>query len=156
MHEDHDLPDGPLFGPPLGDSTLADGSDAVDLSEPLRLLLDDVEDLGTECGDQPVGEAGSDPLDETGAEEPFHPLGRGGRRRLEVRRLELEPVGRVVHPGTGSLDRFTCPDARRLADDGHEFPPSPDGDPQDGETALLAVERHSLDRPAEKLSRIRV
>ena len=115
-----------------------------------NLLLDDVEDFRTECRDQPAGEAGPDPFDETGSEEPLHPLGSGGRSRLEVRSLELESMGAVVHPAAGSLDRFTRRYARRLADDSHKVPSPPHGHAQDGEAALFAVECHSFDRPGEE------
>jgi hypothetical protein len=49
MQEDHDLADGPLLGPTLGDVIGALRSNAGDFPQAMRLGFDDIEHSGTEA-----------------------------------------------------------------------------------------------------------
>ncbi len=60
LEEHHDLPDGLLVGPAGGDPLDPLWADAVEISQPLGGVLDDVEDLFTERLDQLLGEMRAD------------------------------------------------------------------------------------------------
>ena len=55
MQEDHDLSDNLLLGPGVCDPSGPNGADARHLSKPIRLGLDDVEDLLREGLDHLLG-----------------------------------------------------------------------------------------------------
>lgn len=65
LEEEHDLLDGLLFLPGVGDLLRPLGSEARDLDQPLGLLLDDLEGVQPEVPGDPVGEDRADALDQT-------------------------------------------------------------------------------------------
>ena len=96
-----------------GHSLLALGSDAFQFQQPVRFLLDDVEDLLPEGTDQLFREVRADALDHAGAEVLLDALQGTGRDDPQVLGLELKAVLAVVGPGSGALDVFPGRDRGR-------------------------------------------
>ena len=151
VQEDHDLADDLLIGPPSDDPLGALGADALDLLEPLRLPLDDVEHRLAERPHQPFAVDGTDPSDHARAEILLDPFDRRGWRRAQEARLELRPVRPVVGPDTGGLNEFAGADHRRVANHGHQVALSPRLDAQDAKAIVGVVERDALDQADERL-----
>src|SRR5580704_5054502 len=74
VKEDHDLPNNLLFGPGVRDSLGPNRADARDLAKPVRLGLDDVEDLLPEGLDHLLGIDRPDATDHPGAEIFLDPV----------------------------------------------------------------------------------
>jgi predicted DCC family thiol-disulfide oxidoreductase YuxK len=135
-----------------GDLGRALRADALHLAQPLRLGLDDVEDVLAEHLDHALGIDRPDAADHAGAEVLLDPLDRGGRRGLQEARLELQPVGAVVGPFAGGGDPFAGRDHRGVADRGDQIPVAAGLDAQDAEAVLRVVEGDPLDEPGEDLA----
>ena len=67
LQKRHDLANNLLVGPTCSDPARALGSDTLDLKQPLRRVLDDLEHHLTEGTHQPLGKGRSDTPDETRA-----------------------------------------------------------------------------------------
>ena len=74
VQKHHDLPDHFLVGPGRGDLVGALRSDALDLPQPLRLGLDDIEYVLAECLDHSLGVDRTDSADHAGAEIFLDPV----------------------------------------------------------------------------------
>ena len=74
MKEDHDLPDDLLLGPGVRDPFGSNRADARDLTKPIGLGLDDVEDLLPEGFDHLLGVDRPDAADHPGAEIFLDPV----------------------------------------------------------------------------------
>ena len=149
LQEHHDLAHDLLLRPGTGHPFLALGSDAFQLQQSLRFLLDDVEDLLPEGPHQLAGEMRADALDHARAEVLLDAFERCGRDDPQVLGLELKPVLAVVGPCAGALDVFAGRDGGGRADDGHQLALAPHLDPQHAEAALGAVEGDALHRPLQ-------
>ena len=127
VQEDHDLADDLLIGPPGDDPLGPLRADAIDVSEPLRLRLDDVEHRLGKRLDQPPGVDGADPPDHAGAEVLLDAFDRRGRCRAQEARLELRSMRAVVDPDARSLNELAGADRRCVADHGDQVTlrPSP-------------------------------
>ena len=151
VQEEHDVADGLLLGPAGGDLSSAELADARDIPQLLGACLDDFECRHAEYGDDPLGELRADTAHHAGAEVFLDPLGRCWRRGLEEVRLELQPVRSVGDPDADGVDEFARRNRRGVADDWHKVALPPSLHFQDGETAVLVVERHPLDRADERV-----
>ena len=67
LQERHDLANDFLVSPAYSDPACTLGSDTLDLKQPLRSVLDDLEHRLTESAHQPLGKGRSDTFDETRA-----------------------------------------------------------------------------------------
>ena len=151
VQEDHDLADRLLIRPGGDDAVGALRADAVDLLQPCRRLLDDVEHLFAEGLDQLLGVDRADALDHTGSEILLDPLGGGRRRRAQEIGAELHPVRAVVDPPAARLHELAGTDCRSVADDGDQVALAPRLHPQHAEAAVLVVEGDPLDEASEVL-----
>jgi len=66
--EDHELPDVLLVFPGSGDLSKAIGADAVDLQQSFGVVVDDLERLGAETADNPLGHDRTDSFDQARTE----------------------------------------------------------------------------------------
>jgi hypothetical protein len=98
VQEQHDLADHLLLRPAGDDAGGALGTDAGDLAQAVRLLLDQVEHGLAEGGDQLLRVDRTDAADHAGAEVLLDALQRGWRGRLQEGGLELQAMGAVVDP----------------------------------------------------------
>lgn len=99
-----------------------------------------------------LGAPRAHPAHEAGSQVALDALGRGGRRGLQERRAELEPVDAVAHPvprGGGPLARRH---PRGVAHHGDRVAPAPGADPQHAEARLRAVEGHALHEARQALA----
>ena len=96
VKKDHDLPDDLLFGPGVRDSLGPNRADASHLAKPIRLGVDDVEDLLPEGLDHLLGKDRPDAPDHPGAQIFLDPVDRARRRGLEKPRLELLTAGAII------------------------------------------------------------
>ena len=152
VQEDHDLADRLLIGPGGDDAVGALRADAVDLLQPLRRLLDDVEHLFAEGLDQLLGVDRADALDHARGEVLLDALGRRGRRRAQEVGAELHAMRPVVDPPAACLDELAGADRRGMADDGDQVALAARLHPQDAEPAVLVVEGDALDEAGEVLA----
>jgi len=113
LKKHHDLPHHLLLRPCAGHPFLAFRSDAFQLQQTLRLLLDDVENLLAEGADQLFREVRADALDHPGPEVLLDAFQGAGRDDPQVLGLELKTVLAVVGPGAGALDIFPGRDGGR-------------------------------------------
>ena len=152
VQEDHDLADRLLIGPGGDDAVGALGPDAVDLFQPCRRLLDDVEDLLAERLDQLLGVDRADALDHARGEVLLDPLGGSGRCRSQEIGAELHAMCPIVDPPAARLDELAGADRRGMADDGDQIALAARLHPQDTEAAVLVVEGDPLDQAGEVLA----
>ena len=149
VQEDHDLADDLLIGPPGDDPLGPLRADAGDVSEPLRLRLDDVEHRLGKRLHQPLGVDGADPSDHAGAEILLDPFDRRGRCRAQEARFELRSVRSVVDPDARRLNELAGADHRRVTDHGDQVTLAPRLDAQNAEAVVRVVERDALDQAGE-------
>ena len=121
VQEQHDLADDLLLGPAGDDALGAFRADPADLSQPVRLLRNDLEHRLAEGPHELSGIDGADPTDHPGAQVFLDPLHRGRRRRLEKGGSELDAVGAIVDPVAIRLDKLAGRDHRGMADDGDQI-----------------------------------
>ena len=94
-------------------------SDAVDLAQPVRRCLDDVEHLVAEGAHELLGVDRANTADHAGREVLLDAVGRIGERGTEKSRLELLAVGAVVDPFARGGDPLTGRNGCGMADNGH-------------------------------------
>ena len=128
-------------------------ADAVDLAQPLRIGLDDVEDLLAEGLHHLLGIDRADAADHAGGEVLLDPLRRGGRRGLQKPRLELLAMGAVVEPFARGRDPFARRDRGGMSDHRDEVAVPARLDAQHAEAVLVIVEGHALDDAGQHLLR---
>jgi hypothetical protein len=95
LQEDHHTTNGLLVLPSLADHVDALLADALDLSQSLGLVFDDVQGLFTEVIDDASGDDRTDALDQPGTEIFANGMGRGQQKRFTVLNLELLPILRM-------------------------------------------------------------
>ncbi len=98
VQKDHDLPHRLLLGPGGENAGSANRPDAVDLVQPVRRRLDDVEDLLAEGAQELPGVGRADAPNHAGREVFLDAVGRGRGRCAQEPCLELLAVGPIVDP----------------------------------------------------------
>ena len=149
VQEDHDFPHDLLLGPGIRDPLGPNRADARHLAQPIRLGLDDVEDLLPEGLDHLLGVDRPDAADHPGAEIFLDPVDRTRCRGLEKPRPELLTVGAIVDPFAGCGDPLAGGDDGGVADHGHQITVSARLCPEHAEAALGVVERDPLNHAGE-------
>ena len=125
MQKNHDFPHDLLLVPCLDDAFGADRPDAGHFPQPGRILLDYLEHVATEFGDELLGVDGTDTGDGARTQVLLDPRVRFRSRSLDVRGLELAAMRAVVHPMAGCRDPLARAYRRRAADYRLEFAQSP-------------------------------
>ena len=145
LEKDHDLADRLLLRPGAHHLGLALGPDSGQLQQPIRIVLDDFEDVRPERADELCGEVGTDAPDHPRAEVLFDAFEGGRRNHPEVLRPELEAVAPVVDPHAVRLDELAGPDRCGGSDHRDRLAPPRGVHPQHAEPGLLVVERDAFD-----------
>ena len=96
MQEHHDLADDLLVRPAGGDLLRPTSSDAADLLQARRRLLDDIEDASAEGLDQAAGVDGADALDHARAEVALDAVSVFGGAILTNTARNCRPCSRSV------------------------------------------------------------
>ena len=151
VQEHHDLADGLLLRPGVGDALRTYPADAAHLAQPFRLRLDDVEDLVSKRPDQLAGIDRADAPDHAGPEVFLDALDRRRCRNPQEARLELLAVGTVVDPVPGCRDPLARRHHGGVADDRDQVAMPPRLGSQDAEPVLRVVEGYPLDQPGQDL-----
>ncbi len=149
VQEYHDLSDGLLLCPRLGDLLLPRRADAVHVGEAVRVGVDDLEGPLLVRLHDPPGQHRADALDHPAGEVFLNALGRGRRGGAEDFRLELLAVFLVDDPPALGLQPLAGPDLRQRADDRHQLTVAAGLDAQHAEAGFVVVERHALDEAGE-------
>jgi hypothetical protein len=150
VQEHHDLAHDLLFRPRVPDALGAHRADALDLTQPLGRLLDDVEHLLAKRAHQLLRIHRPDATDHSRAEVALDAFDRSRRRNPQELRPELLPVGAIVHPLPGGGDPLARRDARGMADGGHEIPVPARLHARHTEAAVRVVERYAFDQTGER------
>src|SRR5262249_28112274 len=149
VEEDHNLPNDFLLGPRCQHARLAFGPNAVEFEQALGLLLDDVEHRFPEGLHQFAGKVGPDAFDHARAQILLDPL-RGARRHDgDGPRLELPPVGAVLHPAPLAVEVLAGSHLGHRPYDRHEIALTRHFDPQHTEAILYAVKGDPLNDSGE-------
>ena len=151
VQEQHDLADDLLLGPAGDDALGAFRADAADLTQPVRLLRNDLEHGLAKGAHELFGVDGADATDHPGAQIFLDPLDRRRRRRLEKRGSELDAVGTIVDPTAARLHKLAGRDHRGMADDGDQIALPARFDPQHAEAVLRVVKRDAVDETGQDL-----
>ena len=149
VQEDHDFPHRFLLGPRGKDAGGAHRADALDLPQPVRRCLDDVEYLLAKRADQFLGVNRADTADHAGCEVFLDAAGGGRRRRAQKPRLELLAMGAVVDPFARRRDPLAGGDRRRVAHHRDGVAMSAGFRPQHAEAVLGIVIGHALNEPGQ-------
>ena len=152
VQEDHDLPHDLLFRPGRGDAPGADRANAVNLTQPIRLGLDDVEHLLAEHPDHLLRVDRADAADHAGGEVFLDAIDRRRRRGADETGLELLTVGAVVDPFTRRGDPFPGGDRGGVTHDGDQITVTARLRAQDAEAVFGVVERHPFDDAGDDLA----
>ena len=153
VQEHHDLADDLLVGPAGGDLPGPLLTDAADLAQALRSLLDDVEYRRAEGADQPAGVDRADAFDHAGAEVALDAGERVRRSDLDEHRAELPAVLPIGDPAAGGGGVLAGGDTRGVTDQRDQVAFSPDLQAQHAKAAVGVVKRDSLDKAGELLER---
>src|SRR6516165_10719565 len=119
VQKDHDFPHRLLLGPGGEYAGGANWPDAVDLAQPVRCCLDDVEHSLAEATNQLLGVYGADTPDHARREISLDAVSRGWRRRAQKARPELLTVGAVIDPFARSCDPLACRNSCCMANHGY-------------------------------------
>ena len=98
VQEHHDFPHRLLLGPGCENASSANPPDPIDLAQPIRRCLNDVEHLLAEGTHEFLGIDGSHAPDHAGREVFLDAVGRIGQRGAQKPRFELLTVGSIVDP----------------------------------------------------------
>ena len=98
VQEQHDFPDGLLLGPGGENAGSANRSNAVNLAQPVRRRLDNVEHLLAEGAYEFLGVNRANASDHAGREVLLDSVGRIGEQGTKKSRFELLTTGAVVDP----------------------------------------------------------
>src|SRR5829696_5315768 len=148
-----------LFLPGRRNASGTDRSNAWNLGEPVRGLIDDGEGDLPEGINDAAGVDWSDSFHQAGAEVALHPLHGGREGGSVLSSLELPPMLGVVAPPAMSDNRFPRLQVRQGADEGDE-PLIVDcggcvtgasfwSEASDGEAVLGVLKRDPLDHPTQ-------
>jgi hypothetical protein len=149
VQKDHDFAHGLLFGPGGEDAGRTDRPDAIDLAQPIRGGLDDVENLLAEDAHELLGVDRSYPTDHAGREVSFDAIGRSRGRGAQKPRFELLAVGAVVDPLARRHDPFASGNGCSMAHHRHDVTMPTRPSPQNAKTILSVVVGHSLDEACQ-------
>ena len=149
VQEHHDFPDRLLLGPGGENAGSANRSDAVDLAQPVRRCLDDVEHLVAEGAHELLGVDRANAADHAGREVLLDAVGRIGERGAQKSRLELLAVGAVVDPFARGGDPLTGRNGCGMADNGHDITMPARLGAQNAEAVLGIVVRDALDEAGQ-------
>ena len=119
VQEHHDLPHGLLFRPRRLDPLPSYRPDAVNLTQPFRRRINNVEHLLAEGAQELLGVGRADAPDHAGRQILLYAVGRGRGRCAQEPRLELLAVCPIVDPFARRRDPLTGCDGRGMADNGH-------------------------------------
>ncbi len=145
VQEHHDLAHDLLLGPRFLDAFAPFGTDVVDFLQARGLVVDHLEDLVAEAGDEFLGEDGADALDHPAGEVFLDALAGVGGVGAQGFGAELEAVLRVAVPGAVAAHPFPGVDGGQRPEDGDEVVVAAHLDAQDGETVLLVEKSDSFD-----------
>ena len=151
VKEDHDFAHDLLFGPGSRDTAGSHWTNALDLTQALRLGLDNIEYFVAENAHQLLGVDRTDAADHAGGEIFLDAVDRARCRCAEEAGLELLSVNAVIHPFARCGDPFASGNCCGVSDHRHEIAVPPGLRPQDAEPILRIVERHALDEPRQHL-----
>jgi hypothetical protein len=153
VQEQHDLTHDLLFRPAGNDPGRTFGANTGDLTQAVRLLLDEIEHRLAKTPHQPLGVDPTDAADHARPEIPFDALKRCRRAGLQEGRAELLAVRAVVYPCAAHLHELAGADQRSTADDGHEVPLAPRLDPKYAEPVLRVMVRHPFHEACQGFTR---
>src|SRR5262249_58140979 len=139
VQKDHDFPHGLLFGPGGENAGGTNRPDAIDLAQPIRAGLDDVENLLAEYADKLLGVDRPYAADHAGREVSLDAVGRRRGRGAQESRFELLAVGPVVYPLARGHDPFAGGNDGRMPHHRHDITMSTRSRAQDAETILSVV-----------------
>ena len=149
VQEHHDFPHGLLLGPCGKNAGSANRSNAVDLAQPVRCCLDDVEDLLAEGAHQLLGVNRADAPDHAGREVLFDTVGRIWEGGAQEPRFELLAMGAVVDPFTRGGDPLAGRNGCGMADYGHDVTMPAGLGTQNAEAILGVVVGNTLDQAGQ-------
>src|SRR5439155_12820092 len=149
VQKDHDLSNDFLHLPGLDDPLLAFGTNAIEVGQPLRCLLNDVEYLLPKGLDQLFGKVWPNAFDHARAEVLFNTFEGAGWDHTQRLGLELQAMRPVRHPSALPFNILTWGDGRRRPHDRDQVAVPPDLDPEDTEAGLLTMEGDALDRTSQ-------
>jgi len=144
VQKDHDLPDDFLGFPRLDHPLLAFGTNAVEVGQALRRLLNDIKDLCPKGLDQLFRKVRPDTFDHAGAEILLDAFEGARRHNAERLRLKLQAMRPIVHPDALPLNILAWGNRRCCANDGDKVTVPTDFDPEDAEAGLLTMEGYPL------------
>src|SRR5215472_3788154 len=133
-----------MLSPASDDPLRALGADARDLTQPTRLLLDDVEHGFAEGAHQLLCVDRPDAAKHPGAQIFLDALDCCRGRSLEKRGFKLDAVRAVVDPGPARLDELAGRDHRSIPDEGNEITLASRFDPQNAEAVVGVMERDAV------------
>ena len=145
VQEDHDLPHRLLLGPGGENAGGANRPDAVDLAQPVRRRLDDVEHLLAEGAHELLGVNGPNAPDHAGREVLLDAVGRSRGRCAQEASFELLAVGAVVDPFARGRDPLTGRNGCGMPDNGHDITMAARFGAQNAEAVLGVVVGDALD-----------
>lgn len=149
LQEDHDVPDGPLGCPCLGDLAAPCGADPFHLAQPAGVLVDDGEGLHAELLHQAPGKLLADALHEPRAQVALDARkGRGSDSRKGFDLELLAELG-VDRPLAREAQAFAGLDAGEVAHRDDLAPGLGERDDNDAPRVLLVREPHPLERPLD-------
>ena len=119
VQKEHDLPDTLVLDPRAADRLGAGRADALDLRETLRVLVDDLEGVGSERRHQPTGHHRAHAVDHRRFEKPLHRHRSPRRDGHGKASAELSAKARIPLPLPGESQDRVLLDARHRADHGH-------------------------------------
>ena len=149
VQEQHDFPDGLLLGPGGENAGGANRPDALDLTQPVRRRLDDVEHLLAEGAYELLGVNRANAADHAGREVLLNSVGGIGKRSAQEPRVELLTMGAVVDPFARGGDPLAGRNGRGMTDNGHDIAMAARLGPQKAEAVLGIVISDALDQAGQ-------
>ena len=120
VQEHHDFPHRLLLGPGGENAGGANRPDAIDLAQPVRRCLDDVEHLLAEGPHELLGVDRPNAPDHSGREVLLDAVDRSRGRCAQKAGFELLAVGAIVDPFTRGGDPLTSGNGGGMANHGHD------------------------------------
>ena len=146
VQENHDFPHRLLLGPGGENAGSANRPDPVDLAQPVRGCLDDVEYLLAKGAHELLCVNRANAPDHAGREVLLDAVGRGRGRCAQKTRFELLAVGAVVDPFARGRDPLTGGNGCGMANHGHDIPMPAHLGAQNAEAVLGIVVGDALDK----------
>src|SRR5215510_10286747 len=151
VQENHDFPHRLLFSPGGENAGSPNRPDAVDLAQPVRRRLDDVEHLLAEGAHKLLRINWANAPDHAGREVFLDSVGRSRRRRTQKAGFELLAMGAVVDPFAGGRDPLTGGNGCGMADHGYDITMPACLGSQNAEAVLGVVVGDALDEAGKSL-----